>query len=957
MGLFAVFALASILPAEDRNDPMPFQHKIEVYRQKDGDVMVFVLRLEQPFLAEEFEKSNYLRLKALEKNALLIYPTDTKFHQKHAEFYGRLRGEGVAKLKLSYEMVTEKLDGGRQVDVRETTIEVPIPKEPGGPASLFQEWARQQNSYFLNLLNYYPEETFYQYVLLQSRDRYGVTPPPLPKPALKPAALETDLYDALTGSLAIQEALQHQTLTGGARVGNLDTHISQLSPPTVQSLNYAWLLEELRTKQNRVPETHDLAKLVPHDQYFVHVNSVRSAGELWDLMSAWGDSLLRLFSIQAQDSRLQEKFEEHLCLRRDPLTKLWVDGIIKEAAFTGSDPFVREGADVTVIFRLKQPDIFLQQAAAWAAQARQQHPDLTERDFNYRGHRITARYTTDRLISSFVVQHEDVVVYSNSHAAIRRLIDAAVGKMPNLASALDYQYVCSQLPPSHDPATGYLFASEAFIRRIIGPEAKIAEKRRLQCFNNLVMLNNASLFYRMEYGRAPASLSELIEGKFVDPNKVVCPHGGTYAFDGGRDTCTCSLHNRLKYLTPNVELNVLQVSRDEQQEYERYKQRYEAFWRGFFDPIAMRFTMGQTVKLEVCVLPPANGSLYQELRQFVDEQPLAVDTQRVAKSAVASLVAVRGRKANAEFLKGIPGIPEALQADPTLTDFNWLGDRVGLHIGDGDSVLEIDWTKLNEFNFLPLGKVSTTQQMMAAAAISSIKLPAYVTLDVEDRDKAGRLLDQLAAKIFLNKGNFFGLKSDYDGYRLPDYKGHAQYVFSYQLHALKIRLHVALVGNQLVAATQPELLREVIDAAANPPAKEQPPTHMLLRLNRRALARMHGDMQLYWGEKARLACHHNISAIQNLIRLYDAPVGQVDRLSEAKYGVRYFCPDHGVYGWDDRSEQVQCSVHGNRQGSRQHPRLDQRSSFAELVDSVEEVKASLRFQNEALFATVEIVRK
>ena len=49
---------------------------------------------------------------------------------------------------------------------------------------------------------------------------------------------------------------------------------------------------------------------------------------------------------------------------------------------------------------------------------------------------------------------------------------------------------------------------QAMLRRLVGPEAKISEKRRIQCFNNLVMLNNASLFYRLEYGRSPATLSD-----------------------------------------------------------------------------------------------------------------------------------------------------------------------------------------------------------------------------------------------------------------------------------------------------------------------------------------------------------------------------------------------------------------------------------------------------------------
>src|SRR5213076_520346 len=129
---FVIPALAGMLcalPAPARAEPLPFQHKVDVYREKDTGVMVFALRLEQPFLAEEFEKSNYLRLQAQDKNAYLIYPRETKFQQKHAEFHGRLRGQGKAKLRLSYETVSENLDGSRKLDVRQGDIEVAIPSE------------------------------------------------------------------------------------------------------------------------------------------------------------------------------------------------------------------------------------------------------------------------------------------------------------------------------------------------------------------------------------------------------------------------------------------------------------------------------------------------------------------------------------------------------------------------------------------------------------------------------------------------------------------------------------------------------------------------------------------------------------------------------------------------------------------------------------------------------------
>src|SRR5215475_3887370 len=109
-----VLALLGAAPGAASGQALPFHHKIEVYRDKDGDAVVFAVRLEQTFLAEEFEKSNHLRLRALDRNAYLIYPKETKFAQKHAEFYGRLRGQGKAKLRLSYEIVSENPDGSRK---------------------------------------------------------------------------------------------------------------------------------------------------------------------------------------------------------------------------------------------------------------------------------------------------------------------------------------------------------------------------------------------------------------------------------------------------------------------------------------------------------------------------------------------------------------------------------------------------------------------------------------------------------------------------------------------------------------------------------------------------------------------------------------------------------------------------------------------------------------------------
>jgi hypothetical protein len=247
-------------------------------------------------------------------------------------------------------------------------------------------------------------------------------------------------------------------------------------------------------------------------------------------------------------------------------------------------------------------------------------------------------------------------------------------------------------------------------------------------------------------------------------------------------------------------------------------------------------------------------------------------------------------------------------------------------------------------------------QAMLGVALTATELPTCFTVEVEDRDKAARLLELLVQKIPLKKEKLLNLSVNLDAYRLPDYKNHAHYVFGYQLHAFKMRLHVAQVGKHLVAATKADVLKEVIDAAGTP-IKNNQHAHMLLRLNVRALNRLSENIQLSWSEKARIACHSNTISIHNLLKLHDVPLSAVPRLAEATSGVRYFCPDHGVYEYDANRDQVLCSVHGNRLNPRQLSQLNPNSSFVQFIDGLDEILARLRFQDDGLYVNLEIARR
>ena len=951
--LLLLLSLFVSWPAEAQEDPLPFQFKTEVYRGEEDEVVVFALRLEQPFLADEFEQSNYLGLKSADANSYLIYPRRTRFKQRHAEFYGRLRDGEKALLSLDYETVHEALDGTRKVEVRTAEIEVKIPRQETGPRSLYQEWARQQNAHFSSLLDYYLDETVFEYALLQSGKRYGIAPPTLRRPMPTKEEIEYDLYYTFSGGLSVQRSLQRQALKGGSATGELDTHISQLRPPEVRPLPYAGMLKR-QEEEGLKPKTPGISRLVPADQYFLHFNSMEAFDGLMEMASDWGEPLLRLCTVRSRRQDLREKFQDQLCLDQSDIANLFQVGVVSELAVTGSDILLAEGTDVTVLLRLRRPDLFHPAARRWLEEVKGRYPAMVQQAFNYRGHQVRASYTSDRMVSSFVVEDGEYIIYSNSHRAIRRMLDTIAGEVENLHDSPDFRYVSTLLPPGETATSSYLFASDAFLRRLASPELKISEKRRLQCFNNLVMLNNASLFHRLEHGRSPESLTDLIEGRFVDPDKLVCPHGGAYAFDAERDTCTCSLHNRLKYLTPNIELNVLKVSARERQEYERYRQRYEQFWRKIFDPLAVRIDAGPRMKIDVAVLPFANSSSYEDLEDWLVDAPSLFATGNIAKTAVVSLSFSPDRDAVREFLGGLPGIVDLLYADPTLTDLSWIGERCGLHFCDGAPVLEIDPTRIREkgISF----DVPIIEQAMATAVLTATNLPCYATIDVLDRDKAHRLLRALSSDLALEEWDMFGMDTALDAYRLPDYRDHETYVISYQLYAVKLRLHVAVVGDQLVAATRPDTLREVIDAFAKKNPGDAREAHVMLRLNRRAVNQLLGDLRVYWSEKTRKACHRNVMSIYNLVKLYDTPVSGVDRLSDAKYGVTFFCCDGGEYIYDVDQDQVSCSLHGNRQGPRQDIPPNGESSFAAFIESLDEIVATLRYSEDCLIATFEIER-
>ena len=90
------------------------------------------------------------------------------------------------------------------------------------------------------------------------------------------------------------------------------------------------------------------------------------------------------------------------------------------------------------------------------------------------------------------------------------------------------------------------------------------------------------------------------------------------------------------------------------------------------------------------------------------------------------------------------------------------------------------------------------------------------------------------------------------------------------------------------------------------------------------------------------------------VNVYAAKIDDIDTLSDAKYGVTYFCPD-GEYSYDAERDQVASTVYGNREDARQEVPDPSMSSFSEAFESVGDVLLTLRFSERKISGRIEFV--
>src|SRR5207253_6779767 len=105
------------------------------------------------------------------------------------------------------------------------------------------------------------------------------------------------------------------------------------------------------------------------------------------------------------------------------------DLVVGEVAVAGSDLFAREGSDVTLLFRFKQPEVFKARMDGFLDNAARSRPAAKRTSGQYLGVDYVHLTTPDRAVHVFAAYPApDLHVRSNSKVALQRIVEAIRGK-------------------------------------------------------------------------------------------------------------------------------------------------------------------------------------------------------------------------------------------------------------------------------------------------------------------------------------------------------------------------------------------------------------------------------------------------------------------------------------------------------------------------------------------------
>jgi hypothetical protein len=869
--------------------------------------------------------------------------------------------------------------------------------------------------------------------------------------ASRERASRVDLFSIFSGALAVQESLQLDVMRSSApppparalsprerkqvagltreseqeeraRLAELEKQraafelrrkqvlpIASLTGPTVKSHPWAQMLA------GKKPDISPLARYVPEDFYFVEFHSLAKLLDAVDISDLWGTHLFDQTFREARTHLVGERIKQQLALESNPLARPFYDQVVEEVAVAGSDLFLREGSDVTMLFRFKQSELFRERMEAFLVNAEKARPDAKRVTGKYLDVDYVELATPDRDINVFAAYPAPgLYIRSNSKVAFYRILEAIQGKaadgkaISRLGDSDEFAYIRTLMPRGAKEEDGFVYLSDPFIRKLVGPQVKLTERRRMICYNNLRMMGHASLLYRTESGKAPDSLATLTKSqcapKEFGQGELACPDGGKYSLSSDGAAGLCSRHGQANFMTPCIEIPVSQVNGVEADDYRAFVTEYNQYWRTFFDPIAIRIqATPQRFRLETIILPLIDNSIYSSLASGLAGEPESLDSGPVPKRNIFSV----GVRLNKELLFAKPaskpgesesqgllqsaGISRETQRQLNLEEFisRGVGNQLGFHVYDAHPTFDFN---LPSFMGMMMGSFNSATsfssiELLVSFAVAALNAPVYVSIPVQNARVVDQFMERLDNMLAvstrgIDSQGWFNTHQDF--YKMALGENQTARVYGLQFGPIKLRVFWARIGNSVYIASKPFILEDLAALesaraesarAESPQAKaadEPQPAHAIARIRAQNWNQTLPDFRLGWAENNREACLNNLGLLSSVGRAFTAEAGsnatalgqsgeelgqQVHRYTDKLYAVHHFCPEDGRYVLSRDGKEIVCSVHGSARAPRQQFAPKEDSAQGKLLRDFAGLTTTLTFLKDGLYAVVVIDRK
>lgn len=406
----------------------------------------------------------------------------------------------------------------------------------------------------------------------------------------------TDMMGVLGGRAALRETLQLQALQLSEGSAVRSVPIERVTGVEVKSHPFEEMLA------GRPGGRYAMAEVVPHDRFFVGISKPEALLPLLDEGAAFLARVGAGATGRALEYGLKQRYMEQLGVSEPMLRVLVEHHAIEEVALFSPDLFYADGTEVTAIVRMQGLAGITLLLKLMGVSA------LTD---------VPQAVKTANGGQAWWGMVADLIVVGTSRDEVRAALTLGrCGGAGSLGQSAEFRYMLTRVPPT--PQTrAYVYFSDPFIRRLVGPEVKIGQVRRLQEKARLQTVAHAAMLRAYLGGGEATHIEQLVDSGCL-PQKVV-RNGVTLDADGIPLSATYGPLPRMASLYAS---DLSTLTTNEVAAYSSYKEEYTRYWRRFFDPVAICVDeAGDELVATTYILPLLDNSLYEGVRQLVNSDP------------------------------------------------------------------------------------------------------------------------------------------------------------------------------------------------------------------------------------------------------------------------------------------------------------------------------------------------